>query len=1442
MSLLALCRSRFNLLLCLRSWWNRSLKAFVAMLAFWCASSAMADCTWNIPPGTAAFTASTKSNAGLAACDPNVGSVTSGVYTGVNGSTADIVLSDQSKLHVDIFDPSQDVFTFTPGASSTQTSWTFTLYLDNGDGTYGNPRVLTVNRQRGTPTITSLTTSSGAANGPTAGGTSVTITGTNFVNSVPPTVTFGGTAGTNVTVVSSTSMIVTTPSHAAGLVSVGLTTSGGSAPISGSFTFVDPPTVTGVTPSQGAGSGGTSVTITGTDFTNVSDVLFGSTSAQSFSVKSATSITAIAPAGSGTVHVRVAAVGGTSGTSAADQFTYANIPTVTSVTPNQGPTSGGGVITINGSNFVAGATVVSFGAVPATGVNVSSSTSLTANIPGGSAGTVDITVTTAAGTSTASANDQYTYVAEPTLTGASPVSGPTGGGTSVTLTGTGFTPGTTVTFGGISASGVTFNSATSITVTTPSHAAGLVNVVATIAGGSSTQPVSFTYVAPPTVTAVAPQSGPTTGGTSVVITGTNFSGVTSVTFGGVAAASVTVNSITTITATSPGGSGTVDIQVQTQGGTSSTGPADRFTYVATPTVTALSPPTGAGAGGTSVTITGTGFTGATAVTFGATSAAGFSVNSDTSITATSPAGTGSADVRVTTAGGTSAISASDKFAYVSAPTITGVTPNIGPDIGGGQVTINGTGLDAVTNVRFGSTNAGFSLGSATSLTATVPAGTAGTVDVVATSLGGSSTTSAGDRYTYVAKPTTTPLSMTVAFNSAATPVNVDLSNGVTSVGVSVQATNGTATPVGTSLTYKPNAGFSGSDSFSYTLTNLAGTSSPAVVSVTVSPSAFAYAPPAPPAATVGVPYTTDLLKSASGGTAPYTYTVVGTLPPGLTLDPGGTLHGTPTTVNTYSFQVKATDNLTAGGPYSIVSNIVTMTISAPTITFNISSLPGGTAGVFYSQTIQASGGTGPYTYTLTGTLPSGMTWNAATGILSGTPSQVVTGTSLSLTATDNNHFTANLPLTLRVAPPVLDATPSPLPVATLGQAYSQVIAGSGGTGPYTFAVTGLPNGLTATSASGGVTISGTPTAAGPATLSVKITDSTTGTGAPFSAIKPVSLTVNTSTMTLTPSTLPTPVAGQAYNQTVTAANGVAPYRYNVTTGTLPAGLLLDPATGVVSGTPTTTGASTFTITATDSSTGQGSPLTAKQSYTLQTQIAAPIANTVTATVAANSSANPITLNLGGGAAASVAIGTQASHGTATANGTRITYTPAAGYFGSDSFTYTATNASGTSIPAMVTITVNPLAPVANAASATVAANSSANPITLSISGGVATSVAIGTPASHGAATVNGTRITYTPAAGYSGVDSFTYTATNAGGTSAPATVTITVNPLAPVANAASATVAANSSANPISLNLGGGAAASVAIGMPASHGTATVNGTRITYTPVAGYSGTDSFT
>lgn len=162
----------------------------------------------------------------------------------------------------------------------------------------------------------------------------------------------------------------------------------------------------------------------------------------------------------------------------------------------------------------------------------------------------------------------------PTVSTVTPVSGPTTGGTAVTITGTNFQSGATVSFGGTAASSVTFNSSTQLTATTPARAAGTVGVTVTNPGGqSATKASAFTFMATvtPAISSVGPASGTTAGGAVVTITGSNFQSGATVTFGGTAAASVTFNSSTKLTATAPAhAGGTVNVVVTNPGGQSAT--------------------------------------------------------------------------------------------------------------------------------------------------------------------------------------------------------------------------------------------------------------------------------------------------------------------------------------------------------------------------------------------------------------------------------------------------------------------------------------------------------------------------------------------------------------------------------------------------------------------------------------------------------------------------------------------------------------------------------------------------------------------------------------------------------------------------------------------------------------------------------------------------------
>ncbi len=476
------------------------------------------------------------------------------------------------------------------------------------------------------------------------------------------------------------------------------------------------PTVTVVNPNNGPQAGTNSVTVTGTGFTGATAVDFGASNpGTSINVLSDTSLTVTAPSGSGTVDVTVTTP--TGGTSTAnppgDQYTYNAKPTVTAVSPNNGPPAGGTSVTLTGTGFT-GATAVDFGASnPGTSINVVNSTSLTVTSPSGS-GTVDVTVTTPNGTSSANPpNDNFTYNAKPTVTAVNPNNGPQAGGNTVTLTGSGFVSGsTTVDFGSTAGTGVSVSSGTSLTVVVPSGT-GTVSVTVSTTGGGASNPLAsaYTYNAPPTVTAVNPNNGPQAGGNTVTLTGTGFvSGSTTVKFGTASGTGVSVSSGTSLTVVVPSGTGTVSVTVSTTGGGASTPLASAYTYNAPPTVTAVNPNNGPQAGGNTVTLTGTGFvSGSTAVDFGSTAGTGVSVSSGTSLTVVVPSGTGTVSVTVITTGGGASTPLASAYTYNAPPTVTAVSPNNGPPAGGTSVTLTGTGFTGATAVDFGASNPGTSI-------------------------------------------------------------------------------------------------------------------------------------------------------------------------------------------------------------------------------------------------------------------------------------------------------------------------------------------------------------------------------------------------------------------------------------------------------------------------------------------------------------------------------------------------------------------------------------------------------------------------------------------------------------------------------------------------------------------------------------------------------------
>jgi len=289
--------------------------------------------------------------------------------------------------------------------------------------------------------------------------------------------------------------------------------------------FVPVPRVTGLSLTAGSTVGGETETITGTGFTNAITVMVGEVSVP-FTVVNDTTITVTTPPDAVTtntmVDVTVTSSEGTSATSPADQFTY-SLPQVTGLSVTAGPTSGGTLVTITGVGFL-GATGVDFGSLAVASFTVVDDTTITTSTPidpASASQTVDVSVSSVAGTGAATPADQFTFVVRPIITSISPTEGPLAGGTPVTITGSGFSGATSVDFGGILAYGVP-TSDTSITVTAPAgETAEAVDLTITTTGGTSARSLAdqFTY-SPPAKVAVSPIKG--LPGATVKVTGAHF--------------------------------------------------------------------------------------------------------------------------------------------------------------------------------------------------------------------------------------------------------------------------------------------------------------------------------------------------------------------------------------------------------------------------------------------------------------------------------------------------------------------------------------------------------------------------------------------------------------------------------------------------------------------------------------------------------------------------------------------------------------------------------------------------------------------------------------------------------------------------------------------------------------------------------------------------------
>ena len=670
------------------------------------------------------------------------------------------------------------------------------------------------------------------------------------------------------------------------------------------------------------------------------------------------------------------------------------------------------------------------------------------------------------------------------------------------------------------------------------------------------------------------------------------------------------------------------------------------------------------------------------------------------------------------------------------------------------------------------------------------------------------------------------------------------------------------------MSYTPPIGFRGTDTFNYVATNAGGTSNVAQVFMTVNDPVFSVTLPASTGAVGQVYNSGGAAVTMTGGNAPYNNFSATGLPAGLTMNSSGVISGTPTAASSGMIVVTATDNSGGNGSYTSTAS-APLTIAAPTIVLSPASgaLPGGSVGTGYSQSFTASGGTASYSYALTlGSLPSGLSLSSD-GTLSGTPTDIGTF-NFDIMATDSSTgggpYTKTASYSITVNPAALTINAAAASGLQVGASYSQTNSASGGVAPYVYSLNAgaLVPGTSLNTATG--VVSGTPTIAGSFSYQIRVTDSQT-----LLALSPiVSVTIAKGNQTVAFATAaPTDaMVGGAYHVTATASSGLMPT------------VLIDASAATVcsisGGSVTFLSTGTCVINANQAGDPNWNAAPqVQQSFTIgaATAISASVSfsssslgvgETGVATITftnPNASASPSIAPLFNGSplvsrgALGGSCGVSGSDSganfqfngfsipsgacTVTISYAGVTAGSTAG-FSLSAFTpsgYPTTSAAGSGafvvVPVVTGVSPNsgPVSQVVTVSGAGFSATPGNNTVTFGAAG----------PGNVTAASATSLTVT-APAVG---VGPVAVTVTVNGQTSTTSSAFTFINP--PIAaDKPGVSVPYNSSGTAIDLSsaITGGPHGSIVLGAAAQHGTTTIAGDVVTYTPTTGYFGPDSFT